>query len=506
MFDSKEDAEKVETLIELNNLINSEFRDINDLLTRILEAATELSGGEAASLLLVNQQENKLYFEIALGSKGAEVQKFSLNIGEGIAGWVAKNNKSLIVNDVEQDARFFSEISQSIGFKTTSILAVPMRVKDSCVGVIELINKKNGKNFTEHDLQWLEIFANQAALALVHARFFIRTSSEIAYLQDNVKQASGFHSLVYESSEMEQILNVVKKVGATNSTVLILGESGVGKELIAEQIHLNSRYADKPFVRVNCASLPEGLLESELFGHVRGAFTDASQDRIGKFEAAGEGSIFLDEIGEISLAVQAKLLRVLEDGVFEPLGSNEQKRVRARVISATNRDLLELVQKGSFRQDLYYRLNVIPISIPPLRKRKTDILPIARYVLGRAAVEMNKTVSEFDAAAVQALKEFDWPGNIRELKNVIERAVVLSSVDQISVRRDQLLLGETPLEKNEAFVGKTLKDSVNLFKKYFIISCLEKNKWNQTLTARELDIQRTYLSRLLKELDIRQGS
>ena len=500
MFDSKEDTIKVETLIELNSLINSDYADVNILLARIVESAMVLSEGEAASLLLLNKGDRKLYFEVALGSKGSDVQKFSLNLGEGIAGWVAKNNKSLIVNDVEKDDRFFSDISKSVGFQTTSILAVPMRLKDSCIGVIELINKKNNRHFTENDLQWLEIFANQAALALSNARLYVKTQKEIAILQDSLQLSQGFHTLIYESKEMEMVLNVVKKVGMTNSTVLVLGESGVGKELIAEQIHLNSRYAEKPFIRVNCAALPEGLLESELFGHVRGAFTDALKDRMGKFEQAGDGTIFLDEIGELSLPVQAKLLRFLEDGIFEPLGSNEQKRVRARILSATNRNLIDLVAKGEFRKDLYYRLNVIPINVPPLRNRVSDIMPLAKHFLQFAMRDTNKTVSHFEKSAIDALHSFEWPGNIRELKNVVERAVVITQDG--SIRREHLLLGQNPIEKNDEFQGKNLKDSVNLFKKYFIISCLEKHHWNQTSASRELDIQRTYLSRLMKELQI----
>ena len=500
MTDSKEDAKRVETLIELNSLINSDYSDVNTLLTRIVESAMLLCDGEAASLLLLNQSDKKLYFEVALGSKGSAVQKFTLNLGEGIAGWVAKNNKSLIANDVEKDARFFSDISKSVGFKTNSILAVPMRLKDTCAGVIELINKKNGRMFTEYDLQWLEIFANQAALALSNARLYGKTQNEIAFLQDSLQLSKGFHEIVYESQEMHSIMQVVQRVGATNATVLILGESGVGKELIAEQIHLNSRYRSKPFVRVNCAALPEGLLESELFGHVKGAFTDAVKDRVGKFEQADDGTIFLDEIGELSLQVQAKLLRVLEDGTFEPLGSNVQKTVRARILSATNKNLSELVQEGLFRKDLYYRLNVIPITVPALRNRITDIPILAKHFLQLAARETNKQVDSFDQSALESLKQFNWPGNVRELKNVVERAVVITQSTSIS--KDHLLLGKSSIEKNDEFQGKTLKDSVNLFKKYFIISCLERHNWNQTSASRELEIQRTYLSRLMKELDI----
>lgn len=500
MFNSAEDTKKIETLIELNSLINSDYTDLNALLTRITESAMILTRGEASSLLLLNTFEQKLYFEVALGSKGDAVQKFSLKIGEGIAGWVAKHNKSLIVNDVEKDSRFFSDISKSIGYKTSSILAAPMRIKDACIGVIELINKKNARHFTENDLQWLEIFANQAALAISNARVYQKTQNEIAALQDSIQSHAGFHPLKFASQEFESVMSIVKRVGVTNSSVLILGESGVGKELIAEQIHLASKHANGPFIRVNCAALPEGMIESELFGHIKGSFTDAINDRVGKFETASNGTIFLDEIGELSLAVQAKLLRVLEEGIYEPLGSNEQKKVQARILFATNRDLAKLVEEKHFRQDLYYRLNVIPINVPPLRKRLADIPVLTDFFLQNACREMNKPDGGIEATAMEALLDFPWPGNVRELKNVIERAVVLSP-DGV-IRREGLQLGNQHLDKGLYFKGKRLKESVNVFKKHFIISCLEENSWNQTITARQLGIQRTYLSRLMRELEI----
>ncbi|HCM26195.1 MAG TPA: Fis family transcriptional regulator, partial [Treponema sp.] len=260
------DVRKFNTLIEINTLINSNYADARSLLTRILESATRLSEGEASSLLLVDKVAKKLYFEIALGSKGPDVQKFSLNIGEGIAGWVAQHNTSLIVNDVESDRRFFSDISKQIGFPTRTMLAVPMRMKDECIGVIELINKKDGKYFTDDDLQWVEIFANQAALAFQNARSFQRVREEIHLLQDQIQIDRGYHTLIAKSPLVLEKLEIIARVAKTDSSVLLLGESGVGKELFAEQLHLKSARKNAPFIRVNCAALPEGLLESELFG------------------------------------------------------------------------------------------------------------------------------------------------------------------------------------------------------------------------------------------------
>ncbi len=500
MFKSGVDIRKLETLIEINARINSDYSDPGGLLQTILESATRLSEGEASSLLLLRPENNKLYFEIALGSKGPEVKKYSLNLGEGIAGWVAQNNRSLVVNDVDQDNRFLADISQQIGYPTHSILAVPMRIRDRCVGVIEMINKLGGKPFDEDDRQWLEIFATQAALAIQNARSFQRAQQEIVLLQDRVTNHQGFHSFICESAAMKERLEMIDRLARTDSSVLILGESGAGKELFAEQIHLRSNRSEKPFIRVNCAALPDALLESELFGHVKGAFTDAQSDRRGRFELADGGTIFLDEIGELPLALQAKMLRVLQSQTFERVGSSQPLRVDVRIIAATNRDIEQAVADGQFRRDLYYRLNVLPIYVPPLRERREDVPPLAQHFLIRFRRETNKSVTGFSSAAMEELLSYSWPGNVRELENAVERAVVVTGTEYI--QPEDLALKSGGGMKEERYVGKTLKDSVNLFKKHFIRQTLEDQGWNQTAAARVLGIQRTYLSRLIKELEI----
>ncbi|TVR29910.1 MAG: GAF domain-containing protein [Spirochaetaceae bacterium] len=500
MFKSGIDIRKLETLIEINTRINSDYSDPRSLLQRILESATRLSEGEASSLLLLRPENNKLYFEIALGSKGPEVQKFSLNLGEGIAGWVAQNNRSLVVNDVDQDQRFQSDIGRQIGFDTRSILAVPMRIRDRCVGVIEMINKRDGKPFDEDDRQWLEIFATQAALAIQNARSLQQVKQEIFLLQDQVSNNQGFHSFICESPAMKERMAMVDRLAVTDSSVLILGESGVGKELFAEQIHLRSNRSERPFIRVNCAALPEALLESELFGHVKGAFTDAQNDRRGRFELADGGTIFLDEIGELPLTVQAKMLRVLQSQSFEPVGSSQPMHVDVRIIAATNKDIDQAVTDGTFRRDLYYRLNVLPLYVPPLRERLEDIPALAEHFLMKFKREVKKPLRGFSDQALQELLSYSWPGNVRELENSIERAVVTATAEDI--QPEDLALRSTAAMQESRYVGQTLKDSMNLFKKHFIRHTLEQNGWNQTVTARVLGIQRTYLSRLIKELDI----
>ncbi|MDP2816625.1 MAG: sigma 54-interacting transcriptional regulator [Rectinemataceae bacterium] len=493
------DPVKFGTLLEISALINSNYGDATSLLTHILESATRLVEGEAASLVLKDPASGKLRFEIAIGPKGRDVKQYFLNPGEGIAGWAIENGRSLIVNDVENDARFCSGISASIGFPTWSILAVPMRVREATVGVIEIINKRDKKYFTDEDLKWLEVFSVQAAIAIENARYFERAREELSYLRDQVQEKKGWHTLVARSSSILEKLDLVDRVARTESSVLILGESGVGKELFAERIHLGSNRAEKSFVRVNCAALPEGLLESELFGHVRGAFTDAIQDRKGRFEMADGGTIFLDEIGEVPLRLQSKLLRVLQQKTFERVGSSDTVAVDVRIVAATNRDIEELVHKGEFRSDLYYRLNVLPIMIPPLRQRKEDIAALAEHFLRRFSRETNKRFSGFTDPAMELMLSYSWPGNIRELENAIERSVVISRDSWIDA--SDLMLGKGTAS-HEDFKGKTLKDALTTFKRHFISGALEAHRWNQTETARILDIQRTYLSRLVKELDI----
>jgi Nif-specific regulatory protein len=498
MFDAIDPA-KFETLIEISALINSKYGDATSLLTQILESAMRLTEGESSSLILRDKESGKLRFEIALGPKGRDVQKFLLNPGEGIAGWVALHSRSLIVNDTDTDSRFYPDISKSIGYPTYSILAVPMRIRDETVGVIEILNKKQKKYFTQEDLKWLEIFAVQAALAIENARYLEKAQDEIHFLQDQVQAEKGWHNLIAKSPLILEKLDLIERVAKTDSSVLILGESGVGKELFAEQVHLRSSRAANPFVRVNCAALPEGLLESELFGHIKGAFTDAIQNRKGRFELADGGTIFLDEIGDLPLKLQAKLLRVLQQRSFEPVGSSDSITVNVRIVAATNKDIEELVEKGEFRSDLYYRLNVLPLHVPPLRQRKEDIPALADFFLKKFSRETNKRFAGFTEAAIETMLSYSWPGNVRELENAVERAVVIAKDSRISAR--DLLLGSGVTDTDE-YKGKSLKEALAIFKRHFIMKALEENRWNQTESAKVLDIQRTYLSRLIKELEI----
>ncbi|MDR0465193.1 MAG: sigma 54-interacting transcriptional regulator [Treponema sp.] len=495
---SKIDVNKFHTLIEINSLINSNYRDIHGLLSRIMESATLLSCAEASSLLLLDREKGALFFEVALGYKGKDVKKYTVKLGEGIAGWAAQKNKSLIVNDVQNDKRHLSIIGEEINYKSKTIMAVPMRIKDDCIGVLEVINKKDDADFLQDDLEWLEIFANQAALAIVNAKNMEEARSKIETLESRI-QSDQYHKIITKSPAILEKMEIIDRVAKTDSSVLLLGESGVGKELFAERIHFKSARKSAPFVRVNCAALPEGLLESELFGHVKGAFTNAIANRKGRFELADGGTLFLDEIGDLPLSLQAKILRVIQERKFEKVGSDITITVNVRIIAATNKDLEEQVQKNEFRGDLYYRLNVLPVYIPPLRQRPEDIMELAHFFLENFMKETKKQFDGFSREALDLMLSYLWPGNVRELQNCVERACVIGK-DKLIGPNDLFLKGG--LDEPARADKRDLKNAVSAFKSGFIRKVLDENNWNQTEAARALAIQRTYLSRLIKELNI----
>ena len=508
------EIDRLKTLIEINSLISSNTLDFDALLVHILESAMRLVECESSSLFLPEQGNTVLNFRIALGPAGSKVMSIPVDINNSIAGWVFKNNESLIVDDVQADCRFFPMVQDRTGYKTENMIAIPLQARNSCVGVIQLINKIYGQKFTQADLSVLEFLGTQAGIAYEVAGKFHRVQEENTLLRNVIDSGMGYHSFLAHSPVMLDLVSTLNEVAQTNISVLILGESGVGKELFAEQLHLKSDRSDKPFVRVNCAALSPQLLESELFGHVKGAFTNAVSNRTGRFEAADGGTIFLDEIGELPLDLQAKLLRVLQTKSFEKVGSSETISVDVRIVAATNRDLEAMVQEGTFRQDLFYRLNVLPLHVPPLRNRKDDIEPLATFFCHKFSGEVKKNFVGFSEDALKALHAYYWPGNVRELENTIERACVLGKPPII--RADDLRLQSTAItgqpgsqqgdivyDLDLSGDDRSLKTAVNKFKKAYITRILDETSWNQTEAGKILGIQRTYVSRLLNELHIR---
>lgn len=318
------------------------------------------------------------------------------------------------------------------------------------------------------------------------------------YLKEEIN--SQYDIIWGESSEMKKIKEFIQKVATTKSTILIQGESGTGKQVLARAIHNLSNRKDKPFIYVNCVALSEQLLESDLFGHEKGAFTGAYQRKKGRLETAHTGTVFLDEIGDITPVIQTKFLHFLESEEFERVGGNQTLKVDARIIAATNRDLSRALEEKKFREDLFFRLNVISITVPPLRNRKEDILILANYFLKKFNQEMKKRIISIDPQTLEVFSTYNWPGNIRELQNILERAVVLAPFDTITPELVLPQLSHT--KKEELLPGIPLEDALKKFKKEFITQTLSLTKNNQSQAAKLLDIQRTYLNRLIKELEI----
>jgi DNA-binding NtrC family response regulator len=321
---------------------------------------------------------------------------------------------------------------------------------------------------------------------------------EKEYLKEQID--SQYDMVWGESPEIQKIKDIIKKVAETKSTILIQGESGTGKQVLARAIHNLSPRKDKTFVYVNCVALSEQLLESDLFGHEKGAFTGAYQRKIGRLENAHTGTVFLDEIGDITPVIQTKFLHFLESGEFERVGGNQTLKVDTRIIAATNRDLTQAVAERKFREDLFFRLNVISVTVPPLRKRKEDIPALAHHFLQKFNREMKKRVASVDPATLEIFLTYHWPGNIRELQNVLERAVVLASADTITP--DLLPPQLSQRGKEEISPGVPLEEALKKFKREFISQTLSLTNHNQSQAAKLLDIQRTYLNRLIKELGI----
>ena len=486
----------IDRLREISAWVSS-VQDLDQLLELIIETASRMMDSKACSLLLVDKKTKKLYFKVATGEKKVDVKKFEIDMGKGIAGFVAEKGEPLLVPDVNADPRWYKEISDSIGFKTKSIACVPMKVKGETIGVVEIIDKVTGEPIQKEDLSILSVFAELAALAIGNARKIAQDKREI---KDLKKELDIKFEIVGESNALRKVTFDAIKVANSKASALILGESGTGKELLARLIHRAGSRQDQPMIVLNCAALPETLLEDELFGHEKGAFTGATGRKVGKFELADGGTIFLDEICEMSPGMQAKLLRILQEGVFYRVGGNKPISVDVRVISATNRNIAEEVAEGKFREDLYYRLNVVEINMPTLRDRKEDIPFLAQHFLDIFKQERGFPDLTISEKAMDDMQLYDWPGNVREMKNAIERAVVMGNGNEI-------LSEDLPdFASNQKYkgleVGLSLKEAVETFKKELITLNLQHTGGNRSLAAKNLCIQRTYLSRLISKYNL----
>ncbi len=483
----------------------SSVQNLDQLLELIINTAARMMQAQASSLLLVGEDGKKLFFKVATGANKEKINEKELRIGQGIAGYVARTGDPLFVEDVTKDPRWCETISKEFEFETRSIVCSPMKAESKIIGVVQIINRIDDTPFDEEDLQILNVFADVAAKAICDARRIQCLGGENLNLKD---QAGKRYKIVGNSKGLKKALSDALKVADSTASVMILGESGTGKELLAHMIHEHSPRRDCKLIILNCGALTETLLEDELFGHEKGAYTGAVSKKPGKFEMADKSTLFLDEIGEMSLNMQTRLLRVLQEGTYYRVGGSKSVSVDVRIICATNRDIEKEVNRGRFREDLYYRLNVVQIKMPPLREREEDVLALAEHFLEHFRTEKGKFGLHFSKEAVKALMKHSWSGNVRELRNAVERAVIMGEGNMVLPK--DLPFSET-LTRSAAIAGvegsvksgETLKQAVNKFKKELILSTLESVDGNRTIAARILGIQRTYLSRLITEYNLR---
>jgi len=419
--------EELEILFQMASSLSSTL-ELSEILNIIIESAKTLLKAEASSLLLLDDTANELYFASATGDVSERLKDLTVPLDKGIAGACVRAGKPKIVNKTSENREFYPQIDKKTGFETKSIIAAPLIISGKTIGVIEVLNKKEDQTWTEEDTDLLTVIAMQAARVIQNARLHIQVREQQNLLRSEIDAR---YEIISASEGFRRVLQHAEKVAPSATSVLLLGENGTGKELVARYIHRLSTRKNESFIAVNCAAIPSTLLESELFGHEKGAFTGATGLYRGKFELANKGTIFLDEIGDIPVETQSKLLRVLQEREFERLGGTKIIKVDVRVIAATNQNLDDKMKQKLFREDLYYRLNVFPIQIPPLRERKNDIPLLAEHFLSIYAGEMNKPVKLISDDVMKRLLDYSWPGNVRELQNVIERAVVLASSEAI---------------------------------------------------------------------------
>ncbi len=413
-------------------------------------------------------------------------------VSDSIVQKVVQTRRPLVVADALHDAEWSGSASV-VNLRLQSVMCAPLTARGEVFGVIYLGNDSVRNLFDTRSLETLTVFASQASLLLQNALLLRDLRKENEDLREAVENRR-YGELVGAGPSMREVYRRIEKVAPTDVTVLIQGETGTGKELVAREIHRRSARSGGPFVAVNCAAIPEGLLESELFGHVKGAFTGAVSSRPGRFQAASGGTLFLDEIGEMPPSLQVKLLRAIQERVVQRVGEARPEPVDIRVVAATNRNLEEDVKTGRFREDLYYRLNVVAIHLPPLRERGEDVTVLARWFLQRYAAEFESRARGFAAGAVVAIRKYRWPGNIRELENRVKKAAVLA--DGPFVTAEDLDLGREELEP-----AVPLAQAIDEFRRRYISDVLERNAGNRTKTAKELDVDPRTIFRHLEKLE-----
>ena len=487
------------TVRDLNVLLNFSkslnlVHGLAALQEKVLEAVFEISPADRAAILLT--EEGTQGFASVMGRDRRLGPNQTIEVSQTILKRVIEEHVAVLSNDVPSDETY-REAESLLAPRVSAVLAVPLEVQDKLLGALYLDTSSQGARFDSELLQLVTALGNVAALAIENAHHLERLGDENRRLQQELNIE---HNMVGESERMREVYQFVSRVAARESTVLIQGESGTGKELVARAIHGNSGRANRPFMAINCAAIVDTLLESELFGHEKGAFTGAVGQKKGKLEMAEGGTVFLDEVGELAAPLQAKLLRVLQEREFERVGGTRPIKLDIRLITATNRDLNDASRGGTFRQDLYYRLNVVSVELPPLRERAEDIPLLAAYFTSKYSEKVNRRVAGISPKARACLLRYPWPGNVRELENAIERAVVLGSTELI-LPED---LPDSILEEAASAEGPVtaLHDGIREAKKKIIEQAIEQANGNYTEAAGLLGVHPNHLFRLIRTLNL----
>jgi transcriptional regulator with GAF, ATPase, and Fis domain len=466
-----------------------ESHSLPEQLEQLIDAV--LAATHAAKGFLVLFENGSTKISVARHLAGRPLPEDEQLLSDSIVRRVIETKLPLIVSDAVNDT-IWKGAESVMNLQVASVMCAPLVSQGTLLGLIYVGNDAVRGLFEESSLDVLTIFAGQASLILQNAILLDQLKTDRDHLEQQLNEKS-FGDLVGTNASLVEVFRKVERVATTDISVLITGETGTGKELIAREVHRRSPRRERPFVVVNCGAIPENLMESELFGHARGAFTGAIATRQGKFQAAHGGTLFLDEIGEMPLSLQVKLLRALQEKIVMKVGETKPERVDIRVVAATNRDLDDEIRKGAFREDLFYRLNVVNLHLPPLRERGDDVLVLAKFFLSKYAEELNPKVKGFTPNALIAIRKYEWPGNIRQLENRMRKAIVLC---------DKTLIGPEDLDLYPEVLAPimTLAQAREEFQRRYILEVLERNNGNRTKTARDLGVDPRTIFRYLEDL------
>lgn len=476
------------TLLKISSELNT-IHDSAQVLERIMDLAMESLGAERGFILLKHTHNGQPYNPVVARNLSKENITMMRNLSTSVVNRVLQTGRSILSVDALHDQRFGSSDSVVVQ-QIKSIMCVPLQTGDDILGAIYMDSRISSRVFDEDSLRFLEAFAEQASLSILNARFVEQLQNENRELKNQLEASPSIPEMVGGAAAMQKIFDTIRTVAGSSASVLIEGESGTGKELVARALHKYSPRRSKNFIPIFCGGLSENLLESELFGHIKGAFTGATMDKPGLFEEANGGTLFLDEIADINMNVQTKLLRVLQEGEIKRVGANKITKVDVRIIAATNKNLWDEVQAGNFREDLYYRLNVINLRLPPLRERQVDIPLLANHFLNLYCMKNKKNIHTISKQAMDTLIRYHWPGNVRELENAIERAVVLCGGAVLEEEHFSLQQAEAQLP-----IGSSLEE----INKFAILKTMELTNNNKTKAAQILGVSRRWLQYKLKE-------